>query len=46
LLAQVRTRWVTFDELSDLPGAADFFLNVNTPDDYQRAKEILATRSD
>jgi molybdopterin-guanine dinucleotide biosynthesis protein A len=46
LLAQVRTRWVTFDELSDLPGAADFFLNVNTPNDYQRAKEILATRSD
>jgi molybdopterin-guanine dinucleotide biosynthesis protein A len=45
LLAQVRTRWVAFNELSDLPGAADFFLNVNTPDDYQRAKEILATRS-
>lgn len=45
LLAQVRTRWVTFNELSDLPGAADFFLNVNTPDDYQRAKEILAARS-
>ena len=45
LLAQVRTRWVTFKELSDLPGAANFFLNVNTPADYQRAKEILATRS-
>ena len=45
LLRQVRTRWVTFDQLSDLPGAEDFFLNVNTPDDYQRAKEILAGKS-
>jgi molybdenum cofactor guanylyltransferase len=42
LLRQVRTRWVTFKELSDLPGADNFFLNVNTPEDYQRAKEILA----
>ena len=41
LLAKVRTRWVSFDELSDLPGAEDFFLNVNTPHDYERAKEIL-----
>jgi molybdopterin-guanine dinucleotide biosynthesis protein A len=45
LLAQVRTRWVTFSELSDLPGAKDFFLNVNTPDDYRRAKEIMAAGS-
>jgi len=41
LLAQVRTRWVAFDELSDLPGADDFFLNVNTPSDYERARHIL-----
>ena len=45
LLRQVRTRWVTFKELSDLPGADNFFLNVNTPEDYQRAKEILAGKS-
>lgn len=45
LLAQVRTRWVAFDELSDLRGARDFFLNLNTPEDFQRAREILATRS-
>lgn len=44
LLAQVRTRWVPFTELSDLPGAEDFFLNVNAPDDYQRAKQILSSR--
>jgi molybdopterin-guanine dinucleotide biosynthesis protein A len=43
LLAKVRTRWVPFNELSDLPGAENFFLNVNTPKDYQRAKEILSS---
>jgi molybdopterin-guanine dinucleotide biosynthesis protein A len=42
LLAKVRTRWVAFGELSDLPGAEDFFLNVNTPGDYERAQDILA----
>ena len=42
LLAKVRTRWVKFGDLSDLPGAENFFLNVNTPSDYERAKEILA----
>jgi molybdopterin-guanine dinucleotide biosynthesis protein A len=45
LLAQVRTHWVTFEELSELAGARDFFLNMNTPDDFQRAQEILAARS-
>ena len=44
LLATVRTCWVRFDELSDLPGAKDFFLNVNTPHDYERASRILAGR--
>jgi molybdenum cofactor guanylyltransferase len=42
LLAKVRTRWVDFGELSDLRGAEDFFLNVNTPGDYDRAQDILA----
>lgn len=41
LLANVRTRWVEFQELEDLPRAEHFFLNVNTPADYERAKEIL-----
>ncbi len=44
LLANVRTRWVKFRELSDLPGAEHFFLNVNTPHDYERARHILAGR--
>jgi len=41
LLARVRTRWVNFGEISDLPRAQDLFLNVNTPNDYERATQIL-----
>jgi molybdopterin-guanine dinucleotide biosynthesis protein A len=41
LLAKVRTRWVAFEEIADLPGAEHFFLNVNTPLDYERARHIL-----
>ena len=38
LLETVNTRWVSFAELTDLVGAALFFDNINTPDDYARAK--------
>jgi molybdopterin-guanine dinucleotide biosynthesis protein A len=38
LLQSVRTRWVTFGELDDLPGASAFFDNRNTPEDYSRAQ--------
>ena len=38
LLWRVRTRWVAFDELSDLDGSKLFFENVNTPEDYEKAK--------
>ncbi|MFN2492170.1 MAG: molybdenum cofactor guanylyltransferase [Pyrinomonadaceae bacterium] len=38
LLQSVRTCWVSFDELADLEGAAHFFDNINTPQDYDRAK--------
>ena len=38
LLANVRTRYVQFSELSELPGAENFFLNLNTPEDFERAK--------
>ena len=44
LLTQVRTRWVEPQELADLPGAEYFFLNVNTPADYELAKQILERR--
>ncbi len=36
LLQSVRTRWVPFSELEDLPGATQFFDNINTRDDYDR----------
>jgi molybdenum cofactor guanylyltransferase len=42
LLANVRTRYVEFAELSDLDGANNFFLNVNTPEDLQKAEAILS----
>ena len=41
LLASVRTRWVQFDEIAGLPNAEHFFLNVNTPADYERARQII-----
>ena len=44
LLANVKTRWVRPEELFDLPGAENFFFNVNTPQDYERAKQICQNR--
>jgi len=44
LLASVKTRWVRPEELIDLPGAENFFFNVNTPQDYERAKQIMSLR--
>ena len=44
LLARVRTRWVAFEELADLDGAGLFFMNVNTPEEYERAREAAARR--
>jgi molybdopterin-guanine dinucleotide biosynthesis protein A len=41
LLAKVRTRRVEFQELADLPGAEHFFLNMNTPQDYEQAVNVL-----
>jgi molybdopterin-guanine dinucleotide biosynthesis protein A len=41
LLANVRTRYVQFSELSDLPGAEQFFFNLNTPEDFERAKILV-----
>ncbi|MEQ1765331.1 MAG: molybdenum cofactor guanylyltransferase [Pyrinomonadaceae bacterium] len=42
LLSHVRTQFVQFDEIADLDGSADFFLNVNDPRDYETA----ATKAD
>ena len=43
LLTNVRTRYVQFPELGDLPGARNFFLNLNTPEDFERAKRLAET---
>jgi molybdopterin-guanine dinucleotide biosynthesis protein A len=37
LLAAVKTRWVPQADLDHLSGAANFFMNVNSPADYARA---------
>jgi len=42
LLATVHTRYVDFPELRDLPGAENFFFNVNTQEDLQKAQAILS----
>jgi molybdopterin-guanine dinucleotide biosynthesis protein A len=43
LLRRVRTRFVAFDELSDLERSEQFFFNVNTPEDYEKAKLTVPT---
>ncbi len=42
LLTQVRTRYVQFVEISDLPAAEHLFFNVNTPEDLEKADAILS----
>ena len=37
LLEAVNTRWVAFDELRNFAQAQSFFVNINTPDDYDEA---------
>jgi len=44
LLANVRTRRVEFGELSDLPGAQNFFLNLNTPEDLEALRNHMAPK--
>jgi len=44
LLANVNPRWVRPEELVDLPGAQNFFFNVNTPADYEQAQQIWQNR--
>jgi molybdenum cofactor guanylyltransferase len=34
LLEAVKTRWVAFDELRNFARAQSFFVNINTPEDY------------
>ena len=46
LLDKVKTRYIKFDELSDLQGVEHFFFNVNTPESYERAKQIARLLSE
>lgn len=45
LLAVVQTRWVQFSELKDLDRSANFFDNINTPEDFESAAKIDATQT-
>lgn len=38
LLSRLRTRKVEFAEVTDLAHSADFFLNLNVPEDFRRAE--------
>jgi molybdopterin-guanine dinucleotide biosynthesis protein A len=46
LLEVVRTRWVGFSELSDLENSANFFVNINTPEDYYEATQMASAHKD
>ena len=45
LLDRVKTRWVPFSELSQLTDSQNFFLNINTPEDYYEATQRAANKS-
>ena len=45
LLDTVNTRWVSFSELSQLTDSQNFFLNINTPEDYYEATQRAANKS-
>jgi molybdopterin-guanine dinucleotide biosynthesis protein A len=40
LLDLVKTRYVPFAEIADLAGANNFFFNLNTPENYERAQQL------
>lgn len=41
LLSKLRTRSIDFAEIAHLAGSEHFFVNVNTPDDFDRAVTIV-----
>ena len=44
MLDRVKTRYVRFAEIADLPGASNFFFNINTPENYERARRLCQSR--
>jgi molybdopterin-guanine dinucleotide biosynthesis protein A len=45
LLESVNTHWVPFSELTELARSEEFFVNINTPEDYYEAIRIEADTS-
>ena len=43
LLVAIRTRFVNFEDIKPLRDSENFFLNVNSPDDYDRALSICGS---
>ena len=43
LLEKLETRFIGFEEISNLPNAENFFFNVNTPADFARAGQFAET---
>jgi molybdopterin-guanine dinucleotide biosynthesis protein A len=41
-LHRIKTRYIEFSEISHLPKAENLFFNLNTPEDFERAKQILS----
>lgn len=46
LLEIVKTRWVSYSELEDLDQSQNFFLNINTPEDYYEATQKALAHQD
>jgi len=42
LLERVNTRWIPFTEIAHLKNSQNFFLNINTPEDYYEATQKAA----
>ena len=40
IFGKIKTKFVEFSEIADLPNAKNFFFNVNTPEDLRRAEKI------
>ena len=40
-IRQLKTRYVGFEELEDLPGSSNFFFNVNTRLEFEKALELV-----
>lgn len=42
LLENIKTNWLPFSKLEDLEHSQDFFVNINTPEDYYEATRSTA----